>query len=119
MAEFWIKTGDLLPWVTSTLTDGSGAPVDIENADVYFTLRPIRSDTPVVDRVLASNDQTGDGSDGSLGTVHYEWTSGDTDLAGGYYAEWTVDFTTSGVMSFPNNGHDTVAIVQTLEQTGS
>ena len=120
MAEFWIKVADVLPWIDSTLTDAEDNPVDIENADVFFTLRPVRSGEPLIDRVAADNDQNGDGTDGTLGQVHYGWTAGDTDTAGGYYGEWTVEFPNgAGAMTFPNNGYDTIAIVDNLEAVGS
>jgi len=119
MAEYWIKTGDTLPRIESTLTDGNDDPFDIAQADVYFTLRPIRAVTPVIELAVATNDQIGDGSDGTLGQVHYDWEIGDTDVAGGYYADWRVVFVNNEVMTFPNNGHDTIAIVDALEASGS
>lgn len=119
MAEYFIKTGDTLPRIESTLTDGNDDPFDIAQADVFFTLRPIRSDTPVIDLAIATNDQVGDGSDGTMGQVHYDWTIGDTDVAGGYWADWRVVFVSGDVMTFPNNGHDTVAIVDALGSEAS
>lgn len=115
MAEFWIKSGDTLPRIESTLTDGSGSPVDIAQADVFFTLRMIDAPVAVISLAEASNDQVDDGSDGSRGFVHYDWTTGDTDVAGGFYAEWQVEFASGGIMTFPNNGYDTVAITDQLE----
>lgn len=114
-AEYWIKTGDTLPRVETTLTDGYNNPVDIAQADVFFTLRRIDDDVAIISLAAAVNDQVTDGSDGSLGQAHYDWQVGDTDIAGGYRAEWQVTFALGGVMTFPNNGWDLIAIVDALE----
>lgn len=116
MAEYWIKQGDTAPRIESTLTDGANTPVDIAQADIFFTLRRIDDDgTPIVNKIAASNDQITDGEDGSRGFVHYDWTIGDTDIAGGYRAEWEVLFVNNLVMTFPNNGYDLIAIIEQLE----
>lgn len=118
-AEKWIKTGDTLPRINTTLTDGSGVPIDIAQADIAFTMRRIDDDEATILLAPASNDQVNDGlDDGSRGTAHYDWEIGDTDVAGGYYAEWQVTFAygdSEGITTFPNDGYDLIAIVDALE----
>lgn len=120
MADLWIKRGDTLPRAETTLVDGEGVAVDIAEALVAFTLREIDGDV-VIDHVEASNDQVGDGSDGSRGRAHYQWVPGDTDVPGGYDAEWEVTFVSAdeAVMTFPNDGYNSVAILTDLEAIGS
>jgi hypothetical protein len=119
-AEFFIKAGDDLPRIETTLTDGNNVPVDIAQADVYLSLRTIGDpDTAtdgvlVLDAVAASNDQVGDGTDGTMGQAHYDWELGDTDIAEGYLAEWKVVFALGGIMTFPNNNFDLLAIMPNL-----
>lgn len=122
-AEFFTKTGDTLPRIESTLTDGAGTAVDIGQAEVFLSVQRIGVLGTLGEVVLADepavNDQVGDGSDGSMGQVHYDWQVGDTDLAGGYWAEWKVVFVNGGIMTFPNNGYDTIAIIERLGDLGS
>lgn len=120
MADLYVKRGDTLPRAETTLVDGSGVPVDIAEALVAFTLRLIDGDV-VLDHVEASNDQIGDGSDGSKGQAHYQWVIGDTEIPGGYEAEWEVTFVSAdeAIMTFPNDGYDSVAILTDLETVGS
>lgn len=118
MADFWIKVGDTAPAITATLKDGDGNPADLQAADVVFRLRSIRGTEPVID-APAENLQSGDGSDGSKGKVQYEWQAGDTDVAGGFYAEWPVTFSGGEIETFRNDGYNRIAIVESLEGTGS
>lgn len=98
---------DLKPSITSTLTDGDGVPVDLNGAEVTFVMRELFGGDIVVDHGA-------DIVDASAGTVIYDWVDGDTDVAGGYEAEWKVSFADGEVATFPNNGSETVAILESL-----
>lgn len=113
LADFWLKAGDLVPSITSTLVDANGNPIDIHDADVTFVMRLMDSDGDAVLEEVATNAQNGDGTDGSMGDVRYDWQEGQTDIPGGYEAEWRVAFA-DGQGSMPNNKYVTVAIVSGL-----
>lgn len=117
MADIWVKLNDTAPQIERTLLDGAGDPVDIEAADVRFIMGPILGGDSVIDDV-ASNDQVGDGTDGTIGTVSYGWD----DLgpaAGGYRAEFEVTFAGGAVETFPNSGYLTVAVLADLDEVSS
>lgn len=102
MADYYIAQNDHGEAVADTLKDADGNAVDISGATVRFVMAPLNGDTLTTDAV-ASNDQVGDGSDGSKGAVHYTWASGDTATAGRFRARWIVTYTTGEVQSFPND----------------
>lgn len=112
--DFFLKVGDTSSVIYSTLTDADGTAVDIQGADVQFKLAPIDgSGTPAIDAV-ASNDQVGDGTDGSMGNVSYAWTGDQTSVAGWYLGEWEVTYASSAVQTFPNGGYILVAVQGTV-----
>lgn len=110
--DFALKAGDMVPSITATLKDSDGAPIDIQQAEVYFAMTLIDEAEPTVE-AAATNLQQGDGQDGSKGMVRYDWTAGDTDIAGGYRAEWRVDFY-DGPGTVPNDGYVMVGILPAL-----
>lgn len=112
MADFSLKTGDLVPSITATLIDADGAAIDIAGADVTFVLRKIDADAPTIESA-ATNLQVTDGTDGSKGHVRYDFIDGDTDDAGGYRGEWRVEFA-EGPGTMPNSRYVSVAIYDSL-----
>lgn len=117
--DFWIKTGDLEPPLRSTLRDGNGDRVDINGAEISIVIRPQRGPerAPIVDDI-AENDQD-DGDPETFGDVHYDWAEGDTDLAGGYVAEWKVLYTSGRIETFPDDSNLRVAILESLGEAVS
>lgn len=109
-ADFFIAQGDTASSLSDTLKDASGNAVDLQSATVTVTITPIGGGTAIVNAAAASNDQVGDGSDGSKGDVSYAWQSGDTDTAGYYLARWTVTFQDGSIQSYPNDGFLLIAI---------
>lgn len=105
-----IKQGDTTPFITATLKDSAGDPVDLTDATVRFLLRDAFTWLEVLAED-AVNDQNGDGSDGSKGQVHYEWQAGDTDDAGLSRGEFEVTYYDQTVESFPNGGYIFVEIL--------
>lgn len=111
-ADYTLKTGDLTPSISATLIDAGGDALDIEGVDVTFIMTLIDATEPTVER-LATNLQVTDGTDGSKGKVRYDWVSGDTEVEGGYRAEWQADFA-EGPGTFPNQDYSMVAIIPDL-----
>lgn len=121
-ADFYVKSYDDAPPIRATLEDGLGNPVDIGGADVLFIMRHIRDPEtgrrpgPQLFAKAANNDQVGAET---TGDVSYDWEEGDTDIPGGYYAEWEVTFTDGSVETFPDSEHVKVAIIEHLEDAAS
>lgn len=112
-----MKTGDLRPGVQATLTDNTGNPVNIAGATVRFVMATRASPREVVIDTAASNDQAGDGSDGSKGKVSYEWVDGDTETAGTFLSEFEVTYASGITQTFPTVGYKTVNFTEDLGGT--
>lgn len=113
MADKWIKVGDLEPWLYATLEESPGVRAEIDGLEVELTVRRIHGEHLFTKS--ATNDQV---DANSAGDVHYEWESGDTDVAGGYYFEWRVH-RDNGPETYRNDGHNTLAILENLEAEAS
>jgi hypothetical protein len=115
MADFWAKQHDTSPAIKETLVGGNGLPVNLAGSEVRFFMKHLDDLRPPIAGV-ANIDQVGDGSDGSMGRVSYDWQVGDLDVAGGYKAEWQVTFTGAGglVETFPNDRSVLVAVIPDL-----
>src|SRR5581483_3923985 len=109
MSDFTLREGDTASPITATLTDSDGDPVDIAGATIAFLMFPV-SGGEAKFAAAATNNQNGDGSDGSKGTVSYQWVSGDTDTAGSFLASWTVTFAGGEIQTYPNNGYTLVTV---------
>lgn len=110
-ADFYLGQGDTQSPIHDTLQDAEGDPVNLDGATVEFRMSPLARDIVTV-HALASNDQNGDGSDGSKGKVSYAWQTGDTDDAGFYLARWIVTYSDLGIQSYPNDGYLLVVITE-------
>lgn len=97
MANLVIKQGDLEPAFTKTLG------VDITGADsVTIRLATIAGVEVFVRDVTVV--------DATTGAVSYTWQAGDTDTAGGYYAEVAVDMVADRPQSYPADGYYSIII---------
>lgn len=112
-----VKTGDTAPVVNATLTDSSGAAVDLSGATVKFIMATSSTPRSVVVDAAATLVQVGDGSDNSRGKVRYDWLAADTATAGSYVAEFEVTFSDLKVQTFPTQGFVDVTIVDDLGGT--
>lgn len=112
--QFVVRQGDTAQTLTSTLTDADDNPVDIAGATVTFTMGPIAGGDAKVNAAAASNDQNGDGSDGSTGNVSYTWAAADTNTAGLYLGAWEVTFAGGAKLSFPNGGYLLIRVTPDL-----
>lgn len=95
MADFYIKRGDLLPAMTSTLESAPGAAQDLTGATVVFRFQPaaggtVRSFACVI-------------TDVATGRVQYNWQVGDTDFPGPYIGEFVATFAGKEI-SYPSVG---------------
>lgn len=107
MADITIKTGDLLPSITGTLKDQSGAVLSLVGFTVKLRWR-LRGSSNVVLR-------SADIVDAAAGEVRYDWQSGDTDIQGVYDMEWAATYTASGApRTFPTRDYFTVEMVSRL-----
>ena len=108
MADRLLKQGDTVR-LTATLR-GADGPADLSGADVRFVMRTLRGETLVAEGE-AENLQVGDGTDGTLGFVGYDWAAGETDEPGGYRAEWEVTYSDGSVQTFPSGTYNYIGIL--------
>lgn len=101
---YYISQGDVGVVLSDTLKDSAGVAVNIQNATVQFHLAPISSSTGTsAINTTASNDQVGDGTDGTAGQVSYDFVAGNTAVAGYYAGEWGVTFAGGEIQTYPND----------------
>jgi hypothetical protein len=114
--DFSIKVGDTASRLQATLEDSTGAAVSIQSATVLLKLGAISVAGTALLSGTVTNDQVGDGSDGSKGKVHYSWGTADTtNLGPGWFTgEWEVTYSSGTVQTFPNDGYFLVAITNDL-----
>lgn len=101
---FYVKQGDNLPSVTTTLLDPLGDPVDLTGATVEF--RMVKPGTTVTGAASVDSPPT-------AGQVTYDWAATDLDEWGGYALEWVVTQGTD-VQTFPSDGYNWVEVVPNL-----
>lgn len=115
MADITLKQGDTQPPVIQTLYMGDGSVADLTDAVVLFKMRRmiglVAGDSEILVIDAGEAESLGSPEDG---IVKYEWADGDTDLAGGFEAEWEVTFENDEVLTFPNGGYLTIAITEQL-----
>jgi hypothetical protein len=97
--DLFLKATDTLPAVYTSLTDATGAPIDLTSAlSVTFSMALEGSSELTVDASTASFVGAR-----TTGVVQYAWTDGDTDVPGSYLAAFTVAWP-SGAQTFPSEG---------------
>lgn len=102
-----VKEGDTAPNPTSTLTDGSGNPVNLTGASVTARLEKL-NETIVFERTAVIDNAVG-------GIVHYAWQAGDTANPGAYRLEWQVTFSGGAVETFPQRYYLEIIVKENLE----
>lgn len=100
------KRNDTIPF-SGTLKKG-GAAKDIENATLRFHM--FKTDGSLVIDAAASNDQTGDGSDGTKGNWSYTPAASEVDESGDFDAEVEVTYADGTIETFPERGYNRVTI---------
>jgi len=110
---FTIKRGDTAPALRATLKRSDGEPVDLSTVDsMEFSLEDgLRG-------LLIQDDLDGSLSiiNESEGLVQYSWEPGDTDAIGQKRAEFTIEFQSGDVETFPNNGFIVISVQQNIDE---
>lgn len=97
MTDFFIKKGDTLPRIESTLKYSTGAAVNLTGASqVQFIYKHKQQSQVTI--------KTGTIVDAAQGKVAYSWIAGDTATTGDYQAEWQITFSGGGILTIPNDG---------------
>lgn len=97
MTDFFIKKGNTLPRIESTLKYSTGAAVNLTGASQIQFIYKHKQQSEVTIK-------TGTIVDAALGEVAYSWVAGDTAITGDYQAEWQVTFAGGGILTIPNDG---------------
>ena len=109
---FTIKKGDTHTPFTDSITDLTGAAVNLTTASsVQFVMRSQTASQPKVSAV-------GSIVTASTGAVSYTFTAQDTNVAGRYDAEWLVTWADSSVQRYPMRGYRSVSIEEDLSTAG-
>lgn len=106
-ADFTFKQGDTALICLDTLTDSSGAAVNLTGATVKFVMRARSSNA-------ATTNNTATIVSAAAGTVSYTLGAQDTALAGLYAQTWVVTFSGGTIETFPTVGYNTVEIQENL-----
>jgi len=104
---FYIKQNDTSPALEVTLQDSDGNPVNVFGASVEFHMRPQANDTVKVS-------SPGEVVDGPAGIVRYNWSTGDTDTPGDFWAEFQITYSDSTIETFPNTTYIEVKILEEI-----
>jgi len=110
--DFYIKDSDTLPAIQAILTDATDTVVNLSGCTVRFIMTNKSTAVVAVDAAATVVNAAG-------GVVRYNWVTGDTDIAGGYRAEWEVTFGGGGVETFPNSTYMNIKITGDLGGTVS
>ena len=103
--NLFVKSGDTLPAVITSLSDATGSPIDLTTAlSVTFSMALEGS----ADLTVASASAEFVGAR-TTGVVQYPWGAGDTDVPGLYEAAFTVTWP-GGNQTFPSEGAISVLI---------
>jgi hypothetical protein len=95
-----VKKNDTGSAIQATLTDATGAVVNLTGATVKFTMTADGSSTPKVNKQTATV-----ASPATAGVVQYAWQSGNLDTAGPYRGEFEVTFGSGAVQTYPSVGY--------------
>lgn len=100
---FVIVEDDLLPNITSTLTDADGEVVARAGKTVSLVTKPVAGGSETVTSATWADDPTN-----TRPTL--AWTTGNKLAVGSYYARWRTDPSGSARWSFPTEGFFTIVV---------
>lgn len=81
VSKIFLVKDDRKPYISCTLKDANGDPIDISTYTIQFKMRKVGATTLKVDG-------TCDKTDAGAGKCEYRWKAGDLDTAGDYKAEF-------------------------------
>jgi len=103
-----MKSGDLLPVLSVTLTNKKKQVADLTQATgVMFRFSTGRRSTLIFEVPAVITDAPN-------GVVMYAWKPGETDVPGSYYGEFEAMFPDDKPLTFPNGGHLIIQINRSL-----
>lgn len=104
-ADFYIKQGDTNPNILVQLQEDDGTVKDLTGDTVQFRMREAGGDAWDVESTATLTDSAN-------GEIEYNWSSGDTDTAGYFNAQFRVDYGSTGTYdeTFPNYNYITVKV---------
>ncbi len=110
---FTIKENDTRPAYVAALKDDYGLPsesaINLTAAtSVKFKMRPVAGGALKVDGTMTI-------VSAAAGTVQYVWIAADTDTVGTFDVEYEITWSDGGVETVPNDGYDTVIVVDDLD----
>lgn len=111
-ADCFIRQGDTVPILTSTILDQNGNVINLTGASVSFTMRTLTSSTPLT---LAGSATV---TNATTGAVQYAWNTNDTQTAGLYMGEWHVTESGGATYTYPNDGYLTISVEESLKTPG-
>jgi hypothetical protein len=107
---FTIKQGDTAPALRVTLQRSNGNPVDLSTVDsVEFSLEDGDNEQIIQDDLSGAVSII----NASEGLLQYSWEPGDTDTIGQKRAEFTLEFQSGEIETFPNSGFIIISIQET------
>jgi len=109
--DFVIRQGDTKPALTYTLTDATGAALNLTGATVNFVMRTLTSSTPAIN---ASATVT----NASAGTVSFSFSGTQTATAGQFMANFVVTYGDGSIQTAPADGYIDVLVEENLTTAG-
>lgn len=110
-ADLTIRQGTTLPAYTATVTDQTGAPLNLTTAtSVTFVMRQLQTAAPAVKAAMTV-------VNAAAGQVQYSWQATDTAVPGLYMAEIQVVLP-GGTYTFPNVGYQSIEMTPSLTAAG-
>jgi hypothetical protein len=112
-ADAVFKKNDTNPTLDATLTNADGTTANLSGGTVEFHMRAPGASTLKVNQsstgsLLSITDSTG-------GEVSYAWSTGDLDTTGRFYGEFEATLATGKVVTYPNDGHITIDVLDDLD----
>ena len=109
--DFVIKQGDTQPSFVQTITDSTGAPLNLTGATVTLVVRALTSSDVLINATATIVDAT-------AGKVAYSFSATDTAEAGTYLAQWLVADVHGQTFSIPTDGYLSISIEGNLSTPG-
>jgi len=94
--KHFLKKEDLEPPIRRTIIDANtGLPYDLTGASAVFYMKTVGGSVKINGAAAIIE------SPASSGIIRYDWTTGDTDTSGEYYAEFVIALASGKEITFP------------------